>query len=52
MSRVNVRELRNRGGELEPSGVGCRPPIYTVNPRDFEGIGDLQVVAIPHPDRK
>lgn len=27
-------------------------PIYTVNPRDFEGIDDLQVVAIPHPDRK
>jgi len=27
-------------------------PIYTVNPRDFEGIDDLLVVAIPHPDRK
>ena len=27
-------------------------PLYTVNPRDFEGIDDLVVVAIPHPDRK
>lgn len=27
-------------------------PIYTVNPRDFAGIDDLLVVAIPHPDRK
>ncbi|MEO8198160.1 MAG: PIN domain-containing protein [Thermoanaerobaculia bacterium] len=27
-------------------------PIYTVNPRDFAGIDDLRVVAIPHPDRK
>lgn len=27
-------------------------PLYTVNPRDFEGIDDLEVVAIPHPDRK
>lgn len=26
-------------------------PIYTVNPRDFAGIDDLLVVAIPHPDR-
>ena len=26
-------------------------PVYTVNPRDFEGIDDLRVVAIPHPDR-
>jgi tRNA(fMet)-specific endonuclease VapC len=26
-------------------------PLYTVNPRDFTGIDDLEVVAIPHPDR-
>lgn len=25
-------------------------PIYTVNPSDFSGIDDLEVVAIPHPD--
>lgn len=26
-------------------------PLYTVNPRDFEGIGGLTVVPVPHPDR-
>lgn len=26
-------------------------PVFTCNPADFEGIGDLTVVAIPHPDR-
>jgi len=26
-------------------------PLYTVNPDDFAGIGQLKLVAIPHPDR-
>ena len=26
-------------------------PLYTVNPDDFEGVGSLDVVAVPHPDR-
>lgn len=26
-------------------------PLHTVNPHDFEGIGELEVVAVPHPDR-
>lgn len=26
-------------------------PIYTCNPDDFEGIEELVVVAVPHPDR-
>jgi tRNA(fMet)-specific endonuclease VapC len=25
-------------------------PIYTCNPRDFAGISDLEVIAIPHPN--
>ncbi|MFI5266816.1 MAG: type II toxin-antitoxin system VapC family toxin [Chloroflexota bacterium] len=25
-------------------------PIYTCNPRDFQGIDGLEVVAVPHPD--
>jgi tRNA(fMet)-specific endonuclease VapC len=25
-------------------------PVYTCNPDDFEGIEDLELVAIPHPD--
>jgi tRNA(fMet)-specific endonuclease VapC len=24
-------------------------PLYTCNPRDFEGIDELEVVAVPHP---
>ncbi|MDZ4827485.1 MAG: type II toxin-antitoxin system VapC family toxin, partial [Actinomycetota bacterium] len=24
-------------------------PLYTCNPTDFAGIGDLTVVAVPHP---
>ena len=26
-------------------------PLYTCNPRDFAGIDELTVVAIPHPDQ-
>jgi predicted nucleic acid-binding protein len=26
-------------------------PLYTVNPDDFTGINDLDLVAIPHPDQ-
>jgi tRNA(fMet)-specific endonuclease VapC len=26
-------------------------PLYTVNPADFVGIGDLDLIAVPHPDR-
>ena len=25
-------------------------PLYTCNPRDFEGIGGLRVQPVPHPD--
>lgn len=25
-------------------------PVYTCNPRDFEGIDGLRIVAVPHPD--
>ena len=25
-------------------------PLYTCNPRDFDGIDGLEVVAVPHPD--
>jgi predicted nucleic acid-binding protein len=25
-------------------------PLFTVNPGDFAGIDDLEVVAVPHPD--
>lgn len=25
-------------------------PVYTCNPRDFSGIDDVEIVAVPHPD--
>lgn len=25
-------------------------PLYTCNPRDFSGIEELALVAVPHPD--
>lgn len=25
-------------------------PLYTCNPRDFEGITSVEVIAVPHPD--
>ncbi len=27
-------------------------PVYTCNPRDFEGIDGLRVEGIPHPDKQ
>jgi hypothetical protein len=27
-------------------------PIYTCNPRDFEGIDNLIVITVPHPDHR
>ena len=30
--------------------VAAELPVYTCNPKDFEGIEGLNVVAVPHPD--
>jgi predicted nucleic acid-binding protein len=30
--------------------VAADLPIYTCNPKDFEGIAGLNVVAVPDPD--
>lgn len=35
---------------IAASAVANGLPVYTCNPRDFEGIDGLTVVAIPHPD--
>lgn len=32
--------------------VANQIPLYTVNPSDFAGIGDLDLVSVPHPDRQ
>ena len=59
---VTVHVLLERWGHLpqvDPAGlradidavaVSQQLPIYTINPKDFEHISDLDVVAISHPD--
>ena len=34
---------------IAATAIAHRLPVYTVNPRDFEGIDGLEVVALPHP---
>ena len=36
---------------IAATAIANRLPLYTVNPRDFTGIRDLQLVEVPHPDR-
>lgn len=33
-------------------GIASGLPVYTVNPADFDGIGGLDLHAIPHPDQR
>ncbi|MCV2488586.1 type II toxin-antitoxin system VapC family toxin [Geodermatophilus sp. YIM 151500] len=51
--------LRRAGRQVRPrafdaliaaTAVAHDLPVYTCNPRDFEGIDALTVVAVPHPD--
>ena len=36
---------------IAATAVANAIPLYTCNPSDFAGIDDLEVVAVPHPDR-
>lgn len=51
--------LRRAGRRVQPrafdaliaaTAIAHELPIYTCNPRDFSGIEELTMVAIPHPD--
>lgn len=35
---------------LAATALSNNLPIYTCNPRDFEGIDELVVIAVPHPE--
>lgn len=36
---------------IAATAIANRLPVYTCNPRDFEGIDGLRVHAVPHPDK-
>lgn len=53
--------LRRAGRQVQPrafdaliaaAAIARDLPVYTCNPRDFTGIDELTVVAIPHPDNR
>jgi len=50
--RLAGRRVRARAFDAMIAAVAIANdlPVYTCNPRDFSGIGELTVVAIPHPD--
>lgn len=35
---------------IAATAISNELPVYTCNPRDFEGIDGLHVMAVPHPD--
>jgi predicted nucleic acid-binding protein len=54
-----VGSLRSSGGRAAPStnnvfiaatAIANDLPLYTCNPGDFEGINDLDLHVVPHPD--
>lgn len=44
-------QARNFDALIAATAMSRGLPLYTVNPRDFEGISGLTVVPVPHPDR-
>jgi tRNA(fMet)-specific endonuclease VapC len=46
------RQVRPRAFDVLIAAVAMANdlPLYTCNPRDFSGIEDLTLVAVPHPD--
>lgn len=49
--RESGRKVEARGFDalIAATALSRGLPLYTVNPRDFEGIDGLDVVAVPHP---
>ena len=44
-------QARTYDAMIAAIAVANRLPLYTVNPSDFEGIGDLDLRGITHPDQ-
>lgn len=45
-------QARTYDAMIAATGIANRLPVYTVNPADFEGISDLDLRGIPHPDHR
>ena len=45
-------QARTYDAMIAAIAVANRLPLYTVNPSDFEGIGDLDLRGITHPDQR
>jgi tRNA(fMet)-specific endonuclease VapC len=43
---------RNADTMIAATAIANQLPIYTCNPKDFESIDNLEVVAVPHPDSR
>jgi tRNA(fMet)-specific endonuclease VapC len=35
---------------IAATAIAVELPLYTVNPSDFQGIDELDLRAVPHPD--
>ena len=45
-------QARTYDAMIAAIAIANRLPLYTVNPSDFEGIGDLDLRGITHPDQQ
>jgi tRNA(fMet)-specific endonuclease VapC len=48
--RRSGRKSRARTNDAMIAALAHELPVYTCNPADFDGIDDLQVIAVPVPD--
>ena len=49
---VRTVQARAYDAMIAAIAIANRLPLYTVNPSDFEGIGDLDLRGITHPDQR
>jgi hypothetical protein len=41
---------RSHDAMIAAIAIANSVPLYTVNPGDFEGITELELITVPHPD--
>jgi len=52
--RLSGRKTKSRAFDalIAATAIANDLPLYTCNPRDFEGVDGLRVEGIPHPDER